>query len=40
MFKKNGYFKADFNYNMSGLDNFYSGRKLIKEEFFKPSTSV
>ena len=38
MFKKNGSFKADFNYDMSGLDIFYSGRQLIKEEFSKPST--
>jgi hypothetical protein len=38
MFKKNGFFKADFNYNMSGLDIVYSGKQLIKEEFSKPST--
>lgn len=38
MFKKNGSFKADFNYDMSGLDIFYSGRQRIKEEFSKPST--
>jgi hypothetical protein len=38
MFKKNVFFKADFNYNTSGLDIVYSGRQLIKQEFSKPST--
>jgi hypothetical protein len=38
MLKKNGSFKADFNYNMSGLDIVYSGKELIKEEYSKPST--
>ena len=38
MLKKNGSFKADFNYNMSGLDIVYSGKQLIREEFSKPST--
>lgn len=31
-FKKNSYFKNDFNYNMSGLDVIYNGKQLIKEE--------
>ncbi|MFQ3297403.1 MAG: membrane-associated protease RseP (regulator of RpoE activity) [Polaribacter sp.] len=32
MLKKNGAFKAPFNYNMSGLDIVYNGKQLIKEE--------
>ena len=31
-FKKNGSFKNDFNYNMSGLDIAYNGEELVKEE--------
>lgn len=31
MLKKNGSFKTDFNYNMSGLEVIYSGKKLVKE---------
>ena len=37
MLKKNGSFKSDFNYNMSGLDVVYSGEKLIREEVTKAS---
>lgn len=29
--KKNGSFKKDFNYNMSGLDIVYNGKQLVKE---------
>lgn len=36
MLKKNSFFKADFNYNMSGLDIVYSGKQLIKEKNTKP----
>ena len=32
MFKKNKFFKAPFNYNMSGLDIMYNGKQLIREE--------
>ena len=32
MFKKNKFFKAPFNYNMSGLDIVYNGKQLIREE--------
>ena len=39
MLKKNSSFKADFNYNMSGLDIVYSGKELIKQESLKPSAS-
>ncbi|KGL63613.1 aspartyl protease family protein [Polaribacter sp. Hel1_85] len=31
-FKKNGSFKNDFNYNMSGLDVIYNGKELVKEK--------
>ena len=32
MFKKNKFFKAPFNYNMSGLDIIYNGKQLVREE--------
>lgn len=32
MLKKNGSFRKDFNYNMSGLDVIYNGKELVKEE--------
>ena len=32
MLKKNKFFKAPFNYNMSGLDVVYNGKELVKEE--------
>ena len=31
MFKKNKFFKAPFNYNMSGLDIVYNGKQLVRE---------
>ncbi|WP_299670895.1 aspartyl protease family protein [uncultured Polaribacter sp.] len=37
MLKKNGSFKKGFNYNMSGLDIIYNGKKLVKEEVTKIS---
>ncbi|QTE24412.1 aspartyl protease family protein [Polaribacter cellanae] len=38
MLKKNGSFKQDFNYNMSGLDVVYDGKQLVKEESVKKLT--
>lgn len=32
MLKKNGSFKKEFNYNMSGLDIVYNGKELVKEK--------
>ncbi len=37
-FKKNGSFTKGFNYNMSGLDVVYNGKKLVKEEVIKKFT--
>jgi hypothetical protein len=40
MLKKNSFFRAEFNYNMSGLDIAYSGKQLIMQENIKSTTSV
>lgn len=38
LLKKNASFKKGFNYNMSGLDVVYNGKKLVKEEETKTYT--